>query len=172
MLRSGLAADLFLFFLSPPGLRSRLPLIVAANVPAGSAELLAGAAAASFWGRSCTYQSGRELLNGSCANLRFAASTQASVAAGAALLPRQSHNGVQNSSARWQERGSIKPHHVPSAARDADNSVYSLHAAADQTRLVLVWLFFTVEFCSFLKLSQIHPAKKPIPNPRNIREIL
>lgn len=55
-----LHASLLIFF-PIRGLRSRLPLILAPNVSAGSEELFTGAATCSFWEKSSAYQTACEL---------------------------------------------------------------------------------------------------------------
>lgn len=66
----------------------------------------------------------------------------------------QLHNQVQNSSARWQKKCSIKLHHVPSVVEARDNSIYSFGVAADCFGQVSD----TAEFCLLHKMSRINSA--------------
>ena len=149
------------FFVTPRGLGSRPPFILAPNVSAGGDELFtrsSGRRALLFKEPASSQHHSSPLPPQACANLMVAVSTGASVARccqpflhpptppASPSLPCQADNRVQSSSARWQKKGSIKPHHVPSALLDRDNSIYSGKVVADQTPL----LFF---HCGVLLIS-------------------
>lgn len=66
----------------------------------------------------------------------------------------QMHNQVQNASARWQKKCSIKLHGVPSVVQGRDNSIYSFGVTTDCFGQILC----TAEFYLLRKVLQIHSA--------------